>query len=215
MHHDKAFVCTIDSDIVVLAVGFYEQLGLSELWIGFGSGKSYRDIPVHIILAQLGPSKSLALPLFHALTSCDTTSQLLCCGKKTAWTARNSTLALTDTMITLTEVPESFTMEYVHMQCIERFVVLMYSKTCGSATVSNARHHLFSNGSRSLDSIPLTQAALFEHVKRSLLQASFIWKQSITCYQDIPVFDKWGWDQDKHNKQWLPFWTTWADASKA
>ena len=213
--HDKAFVRTVDSDIVVLAIAFYKQLGLSELWIGFGSEKSYRDIPVHSIHAQLGPSKSLALPLFHALIGCDTTSQLLGCGKKTAWTAWNSIPALTDTMITLTEAPESFTMESVHMQCIERFVVLMYSKSCGSATVNDARHQLFSNGSRSLDSIPPTQAALFEHVKRSLLQASFIWKQSITCHQEIPVFDKWGWEQDKHNKQWLPFWTTEADASKA
>ena len=71
--HDKVFVRTVDSDIVVLAIAFYEQLGLSELWIGFGSGKNYRDIPVHSIHAQLVPSKSLALPLFHALTGCDTT----------------------------------------------------------------------------------------------------------------------------------------------
>ena len=134
--HDKAFVRTVDSDIVVLVIAFYEQLGLSELWIGFGSGKSYRDIPVHSILAQLGPSKSLALLLFHALTGCDTTSQLLGCGKTPAWTAWNSTLALTDTMITPTEAQESVTMKSVHMQCIERFVVLMYSKTCGSATVT-------------------------------------------------------------------------------
>ena len=96
---------TVDSDIVVLAIAFYEQLGLSELWIGFGSGKSYRDIPVHSIHAQLGPSKSLALPLCQALTGCDATSQLLGCGKKTAWTAWNCIPALTDTMITLTEAP--------------------------------------------------------------------------------------------------------------
>ena len=63
---DNAFVRTVDSDIVVLVIAFYEQLGLSELWIGFGSGKSYRD--VHSIHAQLGPSKSLALPLVRALT---------------------------------------------------------------------------------------------------------------------------------------------------
>ena len=141
-------------------------------------------------IAQIGPSKSLALPLFHALTGCDTTSQLLGCGKKTACTSWNSTPALTYIMMTLTEAPESFTMEYVHMQCIERFVVLMYSKTCGSATVNDTRHHLFSNGIRSLDCIPPTQAALFEHVKRSLLQASFIRKQSVTPHQEIPVFDK-------------------------
>ena len=106
-------------------------------------------------------------------------------------------------------------MESVNIQCIERFVVLMYSNTCGSPTVNDARHHLFSNGSRSLDSIPPTQAALFEHVKRFLLQASFIWKQSTTCHQEIPVFDKCGWEHDKHITQWLSFWATLADASKA
>ena len=66
--HEKAFLRTVNSDIVVLAIAFFEQLGLSELWIGFGTGKTYRDIPVHIIHTQLGPSKSLALPLFHTLT---------------------------------------------------------------------------------------------------------------------------------------------------
>ena len=213
--HDKECVRTVDSDIVVLATSFFEELDLSELWIGFGSGKNYRDIPVHRIQSQLGPSKSLALPLFHALTGCDTTSQFLGCGKKTAWTAWNSAPVLTETMTTLTEHPESFTLESVHMQCIERFVVLIYSKSCGSATVNDARHHLFSTGSRSLDNIPPTQAALFEHVKRSILQASFIWKQSTTCQQVIPVFYEWGWEQDEHSRQWLPFWTTLADESKA
>ena len=125
-----------------------------------------------------------------------------------AW---NNTPDLTETMIALTEDLESFMLESVHMHCIERFVVLMYSKMCGSATVNNARHHLFSNGSRSLDSIPPTQAALFEHVKRALLQASFIWKQSTSCHQTIPAFEKWGWEQDGRSKQWLPFWTTLAD----
>ena len=72
--HDKAFVRTVDSDVVVPAIAFYEQVGLSEFWIGFGNGKSYRDILVHSIHTQLGPLKSLALPLFHALTGCDATS---------------------------------------------------------------------------------------------------------------------------------------------
>ena len=186
--HDKAFVCTVDSDIVVLAIAFFDHLGLSELWIGFGTGKHYRDIAIQSMHTELGTSKSRALPLFHALTGCDTTSHFLGCDKKTAWPAWKSTPFLTETMVTLTEDPHSVTLESVHMQCIERFVVLMYSKTCGSATVDDARYHLFSTGSRSLENILPTRAALFQHVKRSLLQASFIWKQSTTCHQTIPVF---------------------------
>ena len=118
-------------------------------------------------------------------------------------------------MVILTEDLHSFTLESVHMQRIERFVVLMYSKTCGLATVDDARCHLFSTGSRSLENIPPTRAALFQHVKRSLLQVSFIWKQSTTCHQTIPVFHQWGWEHDEHSQVWLPVWTTLPDASKA
>ena len=38
----KAYLRTVDSDVVVLAIHFFHDLGLSELCIGFGSGKAYR-----------------------------------------------------------------------------------------------------------------------------------------------------------------------------
>ena len=36
----------------------------------------------------------------------------------------------------------------------------------------------------------LTHAALFEHVKRSFLHASYIWKQAIMWYQTFPIGDR-------------------------
>ena len=66
--HKHVFIWTIDSEIVILEL----LETLAELWIEFGSGKSYRDILVHIPHQKLGLSKSLALPLFHSLTGCDT-----------------------------------------------------------------------------------------------------------------------------------------------
>ena len=83
--HEQAYVLTVDSDAVVLAISFFRQLGFSKLWVGFGTGKNYRDIPIHDLYSNLGPFKSDALLLFHAISGCDTTSQLLGCGKKTAW----------------------------------------------------------------------------------------------------------------------------------
>ena len=53
----KHFVRTVDRDIIVLAIAFFDCLGLSELWIGFGTGKHYRDIAIHNIHAELGTSK--------------------------------------------------------------------------------------------------------------------------------------------------------------
>ena len=212
--HQTAYVRTVDSDVVVLAIRFFSTLGLSELWVCFGTGKTIRDIPIHDICSLLGPSMSLALPLFHALTGCDTTSQFLGCGKKTAWASWQNTPGLTETLVALTNEPNHFSLESLHMQKLERFVVIMYSKGCGLAKVNEARHRLFTSGKKSLENIPPTQAALFEHIKRSLLQASFYWNQSTSVHQVIPDFGEWGW-QKEDNGIWLPYWTTLEDASKA
>ena len=212
--HTAAYVSTVDSDVVVLSVRFFDTLGLSELWVGFGTGKRYRDIPVHVLNSNLGPLKSLALPIFHSLTGCDTTSQFLGCGKKTAWAAWTSLLDLTDTLVALTEDPTLFSIDSVHMQRIVRFVVLMYSKGCGVARVNEVRHRLFTNGSRSLENLPPTQAALFQHVKRALLQASFYWDKVTSVQQEIPDLSEWGWHEDG-TSTWQPLWTTLTDASVA
>ena len=89
------------------------------------------------------------------------TSQFLGCGKKTTWAAWTNIQELTDTLVALTHDLDLFSLESVHMQQIECFIVLMYSKGCGAARVNEARHHLLTTGSRSLENIPPTQATLF------------------------------------------------------
>ena len=60
------------------------------------------------------------------------------------------------------------------MQRLERFHVIMYSKSCSAATVNQARQQLFSHGLRSLEAIPPSQAALFEHLRgQSFRHVSF------------------------------------------
>ena len=85
--HRRVMVRTSDSDVVVLGVSAFVALGqqIDELWIAFGMRQRYRYIPVHDIVRELGPSKALALPAFHALTGCDTTAAFFGKGKKTAW----------------------------------------------------------------------------------------------------------------------------------
>jgi hypothetical protein len=102
----------------------------------------------------------------------------------------------------------------VHMQRMERFAVLMHSKGCGVARVNEARHWLFTNGSRSLENLPPTQAALFQHVKRALLPASFYWDKATSVQQEIPDLSELGCHKDG-TSTWQPLWTTLADASVA
>ncbi|KAL8599464.1 hypothetical protein ACOMHN_029279 [Nucella lapillus] len=146
--HQVALVRTVDSDVVILAIHFFTTLGLSQLWICLGSGKKMRDIPIHAISTQLGQLRCLALPLFHAVTGCDTMSHFLGCGKKSAWSAWLSTPELTDTLITLTCNPQELSLQSQHMCTLERFVVVMYSKSCGLGRVNEARFRLFTSGKK-------------------------------------------------------------------
>ena len=211
--HEIALVRTVDSDVVVLAIHWFESLGLSELWICFGSGKKIRDIPIHVLSAQLGDARCKALLLFHSLTGCDTVSHFLGCGKKTAWSAWQNTSDLTDALIEITRDPKLLNQQSQNMKIIERFVVVMYSKGCGLERVNEARLQLFSSGKKSLEALPPTQAALYQHICRAVLQA-VIWNQATSVDMSIPNFKEWGWYKDSSGK-WLPYWTDLDDSSKA
>ena len=60
--YTDAYVWTVNSDVVVLAIAFFDQLRLSTLDWCWHTGKHCRDIPVHDIKSALGPTRSLALP---------------------------------------------------------------------------------------------------------------------------------------------------------
>ena len=67
---------------MVLAVSVTHSLGLE--CEAFGTGKHFCYLSAHKIANRLGPQKSRALPMFHALTGCDTVSSFVGYGKKTA-----------------------------------------------------------------------------------------------------------------------------------
>ena len=111
--------------------------------------------------------------------------------------------------------PQPHTAESVQMQRLERWTVLMYSKNCNADSVNEARKVLFTHGLKSLDSIPLTQHALFQHGKRALHTAAFVWKQSLSKIPQIPDPSEWGWEWNARTKVWVPYWTDLEDVSKA
>lgn len=51
-----------------------EKFNINELWIAFGTGTTLRYLAVHKIVSRLGSEKARSLPVFHALTGCDTVS---------------------------------------------------------------------------------------------------------------------------------------------
>ena len=69
----------------MLAVATVQGMAMIEIGIAFGTEKDLHYVLFHEISAFLSPHKSLALPVFHAFTSCDTVSHFAQGGEKTAW----------------------------------------------------------------------------------------------------------------------------------
>ncbi len=131
-----------------------------------------------------------------------------------AWDAWANFQEVTETFLSITEDPTIITLDSRHMQCLERFTVLMYSKMCSANHVNEARKLMFTQGLKSLECIPPTQHALFQHTKRALLIAGYIWKQSLVRDPEIPNASEWGWEWNLRTNTWVPYWTDLQDASR-
>ncbi|CAC5372613.1 unnamed protein product [Mytilus coruscus] len=81
----RVMIRTADTDVAVIAVSLFHEIGADELRLAFGSGKSFRYISIHDLSNALGIEISHRLPVFHAFTRCDTVSSFAGKGKKTAW----------------------------------------------------------------------------------------------------------------------------------
>ena len=94
----KVYVRTADTDVIVVLVGFISELQKKctdiDVWVAFGMGRHF-----HFFCQHLGEWKSKALPYFHAFTGCDTNSQFLGKGKKSAWTCWKSLDAATEAFL--------------------------------------------------------------------------------------------------------------------
>ena len=79
---------TVDTDVVTILVGAYFSLVKTQpeldIWVAFGTGKSFRFYSINAICSSPGKAKSRALPVFHAMTGCDTVSAFKGKSKKSA-----------------------------------------------------------------------------------------------------------------------------------
>ena len=101
------------------------------------------------------------------------------------------------------------------MRRLERLTVLMFSINYAAQSVNEARKLMFTHGLESLDSISPTQNALFQHAKRALNAAGFVWKQSLSRIPEIPNPSDWCWEWNARTNQWVLYWTDLSDVSKA
>jgi len=87
-------------------------------------GKHVHVIAAHIIALSLGVDKSRALPFFHALTGCDTTSCFFHRGKKSAWETWNVYPEVTQAFLELCDL-QLDDIKSDAFKLLERFVVIL------------------------------------------------------------------------------------------
>jgi len=126
--HPKILIHTVDTNVVILSVYVAQVLGSEyELWLAFETGKQFRYLPAHEIANTLGPDKAQALPMFHAVTGCDTVSSFVGHDKRKAWSTWNALLEPTPALLTLPRAPREPTEDT--LQIIQRFIIQLYDRT--------------------------------------------------------------------------------------
>ena len=205
--YSKVSIRTVDTDVVVLAIASANRLNISELWIAFVVGKSFRFIK------SLGPDRCVASLMFHAFTGCDMVSCFGGRGKKTAWDTWITYIDVTPAFCALGAMPDPRAIDE-WMQPLERFVVLLYDHTSAEEGVNQARKQLFSKKGRAIGGLPPTQAALIQHTKRAAYQDGHCWAQMMTPAPELPSPNEWGWNK-RPGGGWSITWTTLPEASEA
>ena len=137
--HHTVVIRTVDTDVVVLTVSVVQPE--DKLWLAFGTGRNFRYLAAHEIAAGLGPEKARALPMFHALTGCDTVSSFARHSKKSAWAVWTKLPELTDALLQVSSAPTG--VPNAAMSTIERFVILLYDRTSKTTDIDKARRKLF------------------------------------------------------------------------
>ena len=79
---NESITRTVDTDVVVIAIYCFHNLGINRFWIEFEIGDKTRFIAIHEIVSSLPQTLCASLPFFHAFTGCDTVSSFFGLVKK-------------------------------------------------------------------------------------------------------------------------------------
>lgn len=78
--HQKIMIQTVGNDVVVFWLWLQHRFPSQKKNFGW-----HLAVADHEMSTRLGPENALALPVFHALTGCNSVSSFVGHGRKTAW----------------------------------------------------------------------------------------------------------------------------------
>ena len=60
--YKRILIIANDTDIIVLGISFFSDIGADKLWVSFGIANKLRNIPIHDICSTMSSAKAKALP---------------------------------------------------------------------------------------------------------------------------------------------------------
>ena len=179
-------------------------------WVDFGAGKNRGFFQEHEIYNQIGEERTRTMPFSHAMTGCDQVSFLSQVTKLSACKVWELYDDVTSVFIklrnqsSLSEVKDA-------MPTLERFTVLLYSRSSNALIANECRLELFSQG-KAINNIPPTGAVLWKRAPRSILCRPRV--GSVLDGNSSTAIDRgMGWKYD--SGKLIPDWTDLPEASSA
>ena len=118
----------------------------------------YHEIKLQPVVRALGPTKTAALPTFHALTGADNTGSFSNKGKLTCWSIFNE--ASEDVIHALSQLGTSDLSCSESQKAVEMFVCQFFLPNTNISTVKALRWWLFKKKQAKSERLPPTLAAL-------------------------------------------------------
>ena len=159
---------TVDRDVIVIAISLFQQLGLMQLWIEFGTGNGRRWLPIPKYANALGERYCSGILFWYSFTGCDTVSSFSARGKLSAWDMCKAFPEVTDAFLALSDRPNTVTNEQILL--LQKCAVLLNDRSSHCMTVNDARGWQFTKKSRTAEGLPPTEDALLQHTRRSVYE---------------------------------------------
>ena len=210
---DHVTVRTVDSDIVILLVGFmshFRQVCLSHgsdpdllsVFALLGSSKNLEYLDIVNVTQKMTVEQCQGLIMLHAFTGCDFVEAFYQHGKKSFYKVYENDPGVCSMMANLTFNPEGLSIE--HLYQFEQFVLKVYGSKCPDLV--SARYDAIHHGApASLRLLPPSRGALVQHVRRTVYVAGFYWGKASISMPDMPDPIVWGWAYA--NGRLKPHWT--------
>ena len=216
------YICIIssDTDVLMILLGVFHKLQADYIFDDIVvTGKTRNDtgsICIKALAERLGQRMCQALPFLHAFTGCDTTSAFRGLSKKKGYDVLKKFSPALPIFGSFFNSPfQNITEQSASFEVIQRFVILMYSKTSESKKINHFRMELFFKKSQNLETIPPTENALLQHTKRAIYQNG-VWGRCLEVVQNRPSPAAHGWKLSSIDPDipWEPLWFTNGEASK-